>query len=177
MSKITSLAVSVSICGFVAVWLFLTLGTILIWAAFVAWACFFAFGGDATAFITTIISNAFGVFVASTTAVVIISLPLGEVLGATVWPALVVAVSIALYILAANFPPFASIPGTTFGYASTFAYLLQTPDRFTSEALLSISFTSSYFVVFVSMAIGTCFALASAKGSEILVGKKNEAPG
>lgn len=168
MNKINSLAVSVSVCGFVATWLFLTVGTILIWAAFVAWACFFAIGGNNEAFKTTIISNAFGVFAASTTAVVITTVPLGDVLGGTIWPALVVAVSIALYILAAHIPIFASIPGTTFGYASTFAYLLQTPDRFSPDALLSLSFMSSYIVVPVSMAMGACFAYASAKGSDLL---------
>lgn len=168
MSKLTSLAVSVSICGFVAVWLFLTVGSILIWAAFVAWACFFAIGGDATAFKTTIVSNAFGVFVASTAAVIIVTVPLGETLGAAVWPAFMVGATIAIYILAANIPAFASIPGTTFGYASTFAYLLQTPDRFTAEMLLSFSLMSSYFVLPVSMAIGACFAFASAMGSDFL---------
>ncbi|WP_323769932.1 DUF1097 domain-containing protein [Antarctobacter sp.] len=168
MSKITSLAISVSVCGFVAVWFFLTMGTILIWAAFVAWACFYALGGDAAAFRTTIISNAFGVFVASTTALIIVAVPMAEVIGGAVWAALVVAVSIALYILAANIPALTSIPGTTFGYAATFAFLLQTPDRFTVEALWSLSFNSSYVVLPVSMMLGACFALASAKGSDLL---------
>lgn len=170
MSRITSLAISVALCGFAATWLFLSVGTILIWAAFVAWACFVAIGGDVAAFRTTVICNAFGVFVASTTAVVIATVPLGAVFGPSVWPALVVALSIALYILAANIPLFASIPGTTFGYAATFAYLLQTPDRFTAEALLSASFLSSYIVVPVSMVLGACFAFASAKGSDLLFG-------
>ncbi len=176
MSKINSLAISVSVCGFVAVWFFLTAGSILIWAAFVAWACFFAIGGDGAALRNTIVSNAFGVFVAATTGLVIVVVPLGEKLGA-VWPALAVGISIAMYILAANIPAFASIPGTTFGYASTFAFLLQTPDRFTAEALLSFDFTSAYIVLPVSMALGACFAYGSAKGSEFLVGRTSEAPG
>lgn len=171
MSKITSLAISVSVCGFAAVWLYLTMGSILIWAGFVAWACFFTLGGDANAFRTTIICNTFGVFVASTAAVIIVLVPLGDVLGGAVWPALIVGLTIAAYILAANIPVFASIPGTTFGYASTFAYLLQTPDRFTADALLSPTLLSSYFVLPLSMALGACFAFASAKGSEILVGR------
>ncbi|WP_424988325.1 DUF1097 domain-containing protein [Microbulbifer sp. S227A] len=171
MSKITSLAISVSLCGFVAVWFFLTVGTILIWAAFVAWACFYALGGNAPAFRDTVISNAFGVGVASTTALVIVAVPLGDVIGGAVWAALVVAVSIAIYILAANIPALASIPGTTFGYAATFAFLLQTPDRFSTDALLSLGFASSYFVLPLSMFLGACFALASAKGSDLLVGQ------
>jgi len=177
VSKITSLAISVAVFGFAAVWLFITVGTLLIWAAFVAWACFYASGGNTDALKNTILSNTFGVFVASTTAVVIVVVPLGEVLGSALWPAIVVGVSIWVYIMAANLPPFASIPGTTFGYASTFAYLLQTPDRFTAEAMLSLSMQSSYFVVSISMAIGAIFAFGSAKGSELLVGKEPEAAG
>lgn len=169
MSRITALAISVSICGVIATWLFLSVGSILIWAAFVAWACFYHSGGDEAAFRSTTTSNVFGVVVASTTALVIASVPGGQVLGPTIWPALVVGVSIFIYILAANIPLFASIPGTTYGYASTFAFLLQTPDKFTPQAIGSLSFNSSYIVVSVSMIIGAMFAYASAKGADKLV--------
>lgn len=175
MSKTTSLAISVSICGFFAVWFYLSVGNLLVWAGFVAWACFFALGGNAAAFRTTVICNAFGVFVASTAAVIIVTVPMGDVLGAEVWPALMVALTIAAYILASRIPAFSNIPATTFGYAATFAYLLQTPDRFSAQALLSPTFMSAYLVLPVSMFIGACFAFASAKGSEFLVDRPKAA--
>jgi hypothetical protein len=43
MSSLVALALSVGVLGGIAAWLFLTVGAILIWAAFVAWACFFSF--------------------------------------------------------------------------------------------------------------------------------------
>jgi len=170
MSRITALAISVSILGAIATWLFLTVGSIVIWGAFLAWACFYHSGGDEAAFKSTIISNVFGVVMASTTAFIILTVPGGKVLGPTVWPALVAGISFFLYIIAANIPVFASIPGTTYGYAATFAYLLLTPDRFTPQAIGSLSLNSSYIVVSLSMIIGAIFAYASAKGADMLVG-------
>ncbi|NRG16239.1 DUF1097 domain-containing protein [Rhizobiales bacterium] len=168
MSKITALAISVSILGGIATWLFLSVGTILIWAAFVAWACFYFSGGDEAALKSTIASNIFGVIVASTTAVVILAVPMADQIGANIWASLVVTASIAIYILAANIAIISSIPGTTLGYAATFAYLLQTPDRLSLQAVLSLSLESSYLVVPLSMVIGALFAYASAKAAEVI---------
>ena len=64
MSSLVALALSVAVLGGVAAWLFLSVGTILIWAAFVSWACFFHSGGDVPALKSTIISNIFGVVAA-----------------------------------------------------------------------------------------------------------------
>lgn len=169
MSRITALAISVSILGGIATWLFLTVGSILIWAAFLAWACFYHSGGDEAAFKSTAICNVFGVLVASTTALIISTFPAGNVLGATVWPSVMVTVSVAIYILAAQIPLLASIPGTTYGYAAAFAFLLQTPEKFTPQAIGSLSLNSSYVVVSISMVIGAMFAYASAKVADRLV--------
>lgn len=174
MPKIYALAVSVAILGGIATWMFLTIGTILIWAAFVAWACFYHSGGDEAALRNTVVSNAFGVLVASTTALIIVAVPLDAQIGA-IWPSLVVAASIAIYIMAAKIPALASIPGTTLGYASTFAFLLQTPDRFTVEALTSPTFANSYLVIPVSMIIGAGFAYASAKFADLLTAEPDTA--
>ena len=60
-------------------------------------------------------------------------------------------------------PEISSVPGTTFGYACTFAFLLQTPDRLSLDKLLSPSFANSLIVVPVSMIGGALFGFASAK--------------
>lgn len=168
MSTIPALALSVAILGGIATFLFLFVGSILIWAAFMAWACFYHSGGDEAALKSTITSTVFGVVVAWATALIIVAVPGGDVLGPTIWPSFVVAVTIAIYILAARVPWFASIPGTTYGYACTFAFLLQTPDRFNLAALTSPSFDNALIVVPVSMVIGAFFAYASAKGAAAL---------
>ena len=165
MQTIPALALSVALLGGVATWLFLTLGGILIWAAFMAWACFYHSGGDETALRSTIVANAFGVLVAWSTALIIVAVPGDRLFGATLWPSLVVAATIAVYILAAKLPPFASIPGTTYGYACTFAFLLQTPDRFNLANLTSLGLGNPLIVVPLSMSIGALFAYTSAKAA------------
>jgi hypothetical protein len=62
MSVVLATALSVGVLGAVCTWFFLTVGTILVWAAFVAWACFFHSDGDYAALKSTIVSNAFGSF-------------------------------------------------------------------------------------------------------------------
>lgn len=155
---IIPLAISVGLLGGVCTWLFLATNTFLIWAAFVAWACFYHCGGDTAAFRTTVVSNVFGVLVAWATGLALATIAPGPVLGATI-----VAASITLYILAAYIPAFSSIPAVTYGYACTFSFLTQNPDALTPAAMLSASGQNALLIVPFSMIIGACFAFASAK--------------
>ena len=58
---------------------------------------------------------------------------------------------------------FASVPGTTYGYACTFAYLLQTPDKLNLDTLTSVTMSNALIVVIISMVIGAIFAFVSGK--------------
>ena len=135
MNAIVATAVSVGVLGGIATWLFLSIGSILIWAAFAAWACYFHSGGDQAALKSTIICNILGVVAAWVAALVILAIPLAEVLTLPVWAGIVVIITVAIYILLAQVEVFASVPGTTYGYACTFAYLLQTPDKLNLDTL------------------------------------------
>ena len=163
MRPVTATALSVGILGAICTWAFLSIGTVLVWAAFVAWACFFQSGGDHAALKSTIVSNIFGCFMGWLGAVMILGLPIGDLVGPQIWPAMVVFITVVIYILASQIPALASVPGTTFGYACTFAFLLQTPDRLALPKLLSASFDNSLVVVPVSMVGGALFGFASAK--------------
>ncbi|WP_292754519.1 DUF1097 family protein, partial [Methylophaga sp. UBA4502] len=48
MSKLTALSISIAVLG--AIWAYLALGPlagfVLVWAGFIAWACFFHTGAD-----------------------------------------------------------------------------------------------------------------------------------
>jgi hypothetical protein len=154
---IIPLAISVGLLAFIATWIVLSTNAFLIWAAFIAWACFFQSGGDAKAFRTTIVSNVFGVVVAWITALAVASFP-----GVPAWSAGIVAISVAIYILAAHVPAFSSIPGVTYGYASTFAFLTLSPTAFTPSAMLSATGQNALIIVPFSMIVGACFAYASA---------------
>ncbi|MBP2562527.1 hypothetical protein J2857_005318 [Neorhizobium galegae] len=170
MPTVLATALGVGILGGIATWGFLSIGTILIWAAFVAWASFFAIGGDNRAVGLNITSNAFGVFVAWIVALLILSSPVAG-LPAPIWVGLLVFISVVVYILASPFAPVSSVPAVTLGYATTFAYISQTPDAFTYASLLSASFKNVLIVIIVSMTIGTLFGYASAKLSAAFASK------
>jgi hypothetical protein len=171
MTPIVATALSVGILGAICTFFFLKVGTILVWAAFIAWACFFQSGGDVPAFKSTVISNAFGSFMGWIGAVMILNIPLGPVLTPEVWAGVVVFITVVVYILSSQVRALASVPGTTFGYAATFAFLLQTPGKLDPAVLQSLSFSNAIIVVPVSMWLGAAFGYASAQLAALLTTK------
>jgi hypothetical protein len=163
MTTLVALAVGVGLLGGIATLIFLSVGSILIWAAFAAWACYFHSGGNGEALKSTIICNVFGVIVAWVAALIILGIPLGSVLSVPLWAGIVVAITVAVYILAAHVKLLSSIPGTTYGYACTFAFLLQTPGKLELAMLTSPTLDNALIVVALSMVIGALFAYASGK--------------
>ena len=66
MSSNTALAISVGVLGAIATWLFLGPlgGALAIWAAFIAWGCFFHCGGKEHGLQSAILCNAAGAIIA-----------------------------------------------------------------------------------------------------------------
>lgn len=162
MSQLVALSVSIGVLGAVATWLCLTFG-LLIWAAFIAWACYFHSGADAAALKNTIVCNAFGAFCAWVAALIILSFPMADTLGLPVWAAIVVGLTVLLMCLASQIKAFALIPASVYGYAATFAFLLQTPEMLAKERLMSAGLTNGLIIVVVSMILGALFGWASGK--------------
>lgn len=165
MTTLIALSVSIAVLGGLATWLALgpLSGFILIWTVFVAWGAFFALGGDDKALKNTIVCGIFGVICAWLTALVILAIPLAAVLTLPVWAAIVVAISILLLCLAAHVGFLSAIPATVFGYASTFAYLLQTQHQLSVKALTAASTGNALFLMSVSIIVGAVFGLVSGK--------------
>lgn len=170
MNQITATALGVGIFGGIATALFLSSGTLLIWAAFVAWASYFAIGGDKAAIPLNITCNVFGIVVAWIVGLLILANPFAG-LPTAVWAGLLVLASVVFYISASVVPWFSSVPAVTFGYATTFAFISQTPDTFTLSAMLSPDFSNVLVNVTVSMVLGTFFAAGSAWLSTLLAAK------
>lgn len=170
MSQLVALSVSIGLLGGIATILYLKLG-LLIWAGFIAWACFFHSGGGTSGLRTTIVGNAFGAVCAWVAALIILSVPLGEKLSLPVWAGIVVGITVLVLCLAANLKAFASIPASVYGYAAVFAFLLQTADAMTKEKLMSVTLANALILVFISMAIGALFGLASGKLGGALAAK------
>lgn len=165
MKSLNALAISISVLGALATFLALgpLSGVYLIWAAFVAWGAFYALGADIAALRKLIVCGVFGALVAWLVAVVILTVPMAGSLGLPLWAALVVGAGVVVVVLAANVPALATIPATVFGFASSFAYLLQTPDMLKPEVLLSFSMKNSLVVISVSLVAGAVFGLLSAR--------------
>jgi hypothetical protein len=165
MKNLNALAISISSLGALAT--FLALGPLngvyLIWAAFLAWGAYFALGADDGAFKGVIIGGTFGAFLAWIVAIVILSTPVSEAIGLPAWAAIAVGVGVLIAVLAANAPALAKIPATVFGFASSFAYLLQTPDVLRLDVLLSASLRNSFILISLSVVIGSLFGLLSAR--------------
>ena len=170
MSQLVALSVSIGLLGGIATILYLKLG-LLIWAGFIAWACFFHSGGDTNALKNTIVCNAFGAVCAWVAAVIILSVPLGEKLSLPVWAGIVVGLTVLVMCLAAQIKALSSIPASVYGYASVFAFLLQTPETMTKEKLMSASSANALVIVIASMLIGALFGLASGKMGGALAAK------
>lgn len=167
MSQLVALSVSIGVLGGIATILFLNSG-LLIWAAFVAWACFFHSGGDTNGLRNTIVGNVFGAFCAWLAAVILLSVPLGDTLGLPLWAAIVVGVTVLGMCLAAHIKAFSVIPASVYGYASTFAFLLQTAGMLNKDKLMSASLQNGLVVVALSMVIGALFGFASGKVGALL---------
>ena len=158
-------ALSVGVLAGIATWIFLTVGSILIWAAFVAWACYFHCGGDNDALKTTIAGNIFGVIAGWVAALAILYIPLAGALTLPLWAGIVVVVTVIIVVMVcmSGISMLASIPAAVYGYACAFAFLLQTPDKLTQAALIAPNLDNALIVVAVSMVIGALFGMASGK--------------
>jgi hypothetical protein len=170
MSSLVALSVSIGILGGIATILYLKAG-LLIWAGFIAWACFFHSGGTTAALKSTIICNVFGAFCAWVAAVIILSIPLADSLTLPVWAGIVVGVTVLLLCLAAHLPALSSIPASVYGYAAVFAYLLQTPDAMSQEKLMSASMANAFLIVACSLILGALFGIVSGKLAGALTAK------
>ena len=169
MSQLMALALSIGILGGIATWLFLAVGGVLIWAAFIAAACYFQAGADNNALKNTIVSNVFGSFSGWLTAMIILSVSVDLTKG--LWEGIVVLVTVFGTIYASKVPALGLIPGNVYGYAATFAFLLQTPDALTTANLTSFSWSNAFLAVSVSMVLGAVYGMVSGKVAGMLTAK------
>lgn len=171
MTSLVALSVSLGVLGAIATWLALSPlnGYILIWVVFIAWATFFATGGNTEALKNTIVCGIYGVILAWIAGLIIAGVPAAAALGA-VWPAIVVGVTVFLIALGAHIEWLSTIPATVYGYAATFAYMLMA-NALTMDALTAASFVNPLIIITVSVVVGAVFGLLSGRLGEVLTKK------
>ena len=165
MKSLTALSFSIgSLAGLAT---FLAVGPLsgffFIWAATIAWAAYFALGGNEEAAKNTLVCGIYGVFMAWYSAVLITYISPTAMLGFPLMAAIIVAIAVVVMCLAANLKIFSAIPASVLGYSATFAYLLQTPDKLTQDVLLNVSLDNPLLVISISFAVGTAFGIWSGK--------------
>jgi Protein of unknown function (DUF1097) len=168
MSSNTALAISVGVLGAIATYLFLGPlgGALAIWAAFIAWGCFFHCGGKEQGLQSAILNNAAGAVIGGLT-LLAAGAAIGGSLPAAVWPAICVGIGVAAMVLLANVPVFAVIPAQVYGFASVVAYTLM---KDAGGSLTAASMENPVVVIILSMIIGAVFGYVSEKVAGMLAG-------
>lgn len=170
MSSLVALSISIGALGGVATALSLgpLSGIVYIWVAFIAWAAYFAIGGDQKALQNTIVCGILGAVTAWLALLVLLSVPLADTLTLPVWAGIVVAGSVLAMCLLAHVEYFSSIPASVLGYASVAAYSLQTEGALSMEALASAGTSNALIVVAISIVVGAVFGMISGKLGEMM---------
>jgi hypothetical protein len=161
MPLLTALAISIGGLGGIATWIYLGwLPGLQIWATFIAWACFYHCGGKEAGLKNTIICNIAGAVLAWIALLLVTKTGLADSIGLPLWAGICVGVTVAVLVLLANVPAFATIPAMVYGYASVAAFALLT-GKF--DALTSASLDNALVTVIVSMVIGAILGYVSEK--------------
>jgi len=173
MSSNTALAISVGVLGAIATWLFLGPlgGALAIWAAFIAWGCYFHCGGKEQGLQSAILNNAAGAVIGGLT-LLAAGAAIGGSMPAAVWPAICVGIGVAAMVLLANVPVFASIPAQVYGFAAVVAYTLM---KDAGGSLTAGSMENPVVVIILSMIIGAVFGYVSEKVAGMLAGMGHNA--
>jgi len=169
MSANTALAISVGVLGAIATWLFLgPLGGMLaIWAAFIAWGCFFHCGGKESGLQSAILGNVAGAIIAGITLWVATQTGIGDQIGLPIWAGICVGIGVAAMVLLANIPAFAAIPAQVYGFASVVALTLLGNG---AGNLTAASMENPVVVIICSMIVGALFGWVSEKIAGMLAG-------
>jgi hypothetical protein len=172
VTPLVALSFSIAILG--AIWAYLALGPlagfVLVWAGFIAWGCYFHSGKALT---KTIVGTAYGALVGWVALLIIVHVPM-PALG-TLWPALVVGVTVFFLVIVASIDVLSVVPANVYGFAAIVAYSLHQPSAAPStgplQNLTAGSFANPLVLLIVSMVIGALFGYASGQLADALTRK------
>ena len=170
MDLITALAVSISVLGAIAAYVFLSpfgMG-LQIWAAFIAWGSFYHCGGKEAGLLKTIVHSVFGAIVAWILLLMVAKIPLGASLGVPLWAAICVLITVFIAVYAAKIPMLSDIPATVFGFAATVGFALVGNKL---GAVTAPTLDNPLINIAISMIIGAILGYISEKVAGVLVKK------
>lgn len=169
MSELVALSLSVAVLG--GIWAFIALsplaGYALVWVGFIAAGCFFAAGGDTKALTKTIVGMIYGAIVGWIALLIIANVPV-PALG-TVWPAIVVAVTVFFLVIVASIDLLSAVPANVYGYATVVGYTLSAGKL---AALTAADNTNPLFLIIVSAILGGILGYLMGQLAGVLKAKK-----
>ena len=159
MTSLVALSISIGVLGAVATWLALgpLAGVVVIWGIFIAWATYFATGGDTAGLKTTIISGIWGAICAWVAFVILKVVPVD--LPANLWPAIVVGATVLVLCLGAHVEALKNIPASVYGYAVTAALAL----TMANADVMAPNTGNPLVVAVISIIVGALFGFVSGK--------------
>lgn len=165
MSKLTALALSIAVLG--GIWAYLALGplagSVLVWAGFIAWGCYFHTGGDNAALQKTIVGMIYGAVIAGIALALVVNNPVG--LPAAVAAPVYIGVTVFFLVIVAGISLLSVVPANVYGYAATAGYALSTD---TAGYYAAMDLSNPVLLVALSTVIGAIFAMASGKLAGVL---------
>ena len=165
MTSLVALSISIGVLGGVATWVAFSVlsGAYIVWIGFIAWATYFATGGNNAALKTTIVAGIWGAICAWVALLVVVNVPVD--LPSNLWPAIVVGVTVLILCLGAHVEALSNIPAAVYGYAVTAGLFLTKA----AVDITSVDVTANPLIVAViSIVIGAIFGLLSGKLAGIL---------
>ncbi len=167
MSQTTALSISIAVLG--AIWAYLALGPLssftLVWAGFIAWGCFFHSGGDNNALAKTIVGTIYGAIIGWIALLIVVKVPVPGL--GTVWPAIVVGVTVFFLVIVASVDLLSVVPANVYGYAAIVGYTLS---KGATGALTAGTAANPLAMIVISLIIGALFGYISGKLAGALQG-------
>jgi hypothetical protein len=168
MSELLALSVSVAVLG--GIWAFIALGPLagfaLVWVGFIAAGCFFAAGGDTKALTKTIAGLIYGAVIAWIALLIIAKVPV-PALG-TVWPAIVVGVTVFCLVIVASIDQLSCVPANVYGYAALVGYTLSAGKL---DALTAADKSNPLLLIIVSAVLGAVLGFLMGQLAGVLKAK------
>jgi Protein of unknown function (DUF1097) len=163
----TALAVSISVLGAIATFVFLQFTSLQIWAAFVAWATFYHCGGQEAGLLKAVTHSIFGAILGWLALVLATKAGLATAMG-TAGIAVAVLITVFILVIAAKIPTLSDIPASVYGYASVVALFAVGGMK---ADITAASLENPLLNIILSMIVGALLGYASQKVAVALSSK------
>jgi hypothetical protein len=165
MNKHMALSLSVGVVGGVAVFLSgnVLSDVYLLWVGFIAWALFFANGGDNDALKSTITSGIYGAVLAGVFFALSGAIDIGGALNGPIW----IAITVFVLMFGTQIDMFDNAPTAVCGYAACAGYVIHAPSA-QAGMVTAASLSNPVVVIALSVILGAVFGMISGKVADAI---------